>query len=95
VNAKRVSSTQCRAARAMLDWSIRKLSQQTGIANATLREYERGRDTLNSQQLHMLANALEKFGVSFTAASAGCGVILKWESVPSIDLQNVSSLGRL
>lgn len=34
---------QCRAARALLDWPQQRLAEESGIGNATIRNFEAGR----------------------------------------------------
>jgi transcriptional regulator with XRE-family HTH domain len=68
---------QCRAARALLDWTQADLSAATGISAVSLRAFERGgpmRDS-NAQRLRV---AFEKAGVEFIPENGGGpGVRLK------------------
>jgi transcriptional regulator with XRE-family HTH domain len=58
---------QCRAARALLDWSQQQLAEAAKIGNATIRNFEAGRSTPQYATLDVLQRALESAGVIFLA----------------------------
>lgn len=69
---------QCRAARALLDWTQTDLADRTGIAVSTVRGFESGRHTLMRSNMAMLQATLEQAGVVFIAADVmGPGVRLR------------------
>ena len=58
-----MTSTQVRAARAILGWSRQKLAEESGIPYGTLSDFESGRSRMISDSLGKLARALDKAGV--------------------------------
>jgi transcriptional regulator with XRE-family HTH domain len=61
---------QCRAARAILDWSQQDLADAAKVANATIRNFEAGRSEPRRAILEALQRALEAAGVEFIGAAA-------------------------
>ena len=63
-----LSSSQIRAARALLGWSGNDLADQSGIGITTLRRYELqdGIPSANTKVLLTIKNTLEKEGIEFT-----------------------------
>lgn len=61
---------QCRAARALLDWTQGRLSEETGLSALTIRSFENGRDARDSNR-RLLRLALEKAGVEFIDQNGG------------------------
>ena len=55
-----MTSTQVRAARAILGWSRQKLAEESGIPYGTLSDFESGRSRMISDSLGKLARALDK-----------------------------------
>lgn len=69
---------QCRAARALLDWSREQLSQASGVSLATLADFEVGKRRPYDRTLVDVQVALEKAGVEFIPQNGGgAGVRLK------------------
>jgi transcriptional regulator with XRE-family HTH domain len=60
--------SQCRAARALLNWTQEKLATGAGVAPSTLREFEAGRTEPKTQKAAAIRRALESGGVEFTSA---------------------------
>lgn len=58
---------QCRAARALLDWSAQSLANNAGVGVATVRRYESGHAVADAS-LVAIKQALVAAGVTFIAA---------------------------
>lgn len=58
---------QCRAARALLNWSQQQLADASRISNATIRNFESGRNAPQVATLWLLKSTLEGAGVVFLA----------------------------
>ena len=56
---------QCRAARALLNWSQTRLSEEAKVARATLAEFESGNRIPYARTLDDMRTALESAGVIF------------------------------
>jgi transcriptional regulator with XRE-family HTH domain len=75
-----ITPAQCRAARALLDWSQQQLADAAKIGNATIRNFESGKSSPQSATLDVLRRALEGAGVIFVEENGeGPGVRLKKE----------------
>ena len=63
-----VSSSQIKAARAMLGWSAIELANRSGIGSASIKRYEvqDGVPVANTKNLLAIRNALEVAGIEFT-----------------------------
>ena len=63
-----LSSSQIRAARALLGWSGTDLAEKSGVGITTLRRYElqKGIPSANTSVLLTLKNTLENAGIEFT-----------------------------
>ena len=63
-----ISSSQIKAARAMLGWSALKLAEFSGIGPATIRRYElqEGIPSANTNVLQKIKSVLELSGIQFT-----------------------------
>lgn len=73
-----ITPAQCRAARALIDWSQQQLAEAAKIGNATIRNFEGGKSEPQSSTLDVLRRALEKEGIEFIAENGGgAGVRLK------------------
>ncbi|PVE51881.1 helix-turn-helix transcriptional regulator [Rhizobium rhizogenes] len=75
------TALQCRAARAMLDWSPEELCEAAGVVPAELASFENGRSGSDPRLSDNLRAALEKAGISFidnnqTSAAGGPGLRL-------------------
>lgn len=69
-----ITPAQCRAARALLDWSQQQLADASKIGNATIRNFEGGKSAPQHATLDVLQRALESAGVEFIN---GTGVKLR------------------
>ena len=73
-----MSPAQCRAARALLDWSQQHLANTARIGNATIRNFEAGKSSLQRATLDVLQRCFESYGVIFLRENGeGPGVRLK------------------
>ena len=74
-----ITAEQCRAARAMLGWSQRKLAEAAAVAKATIVDFERGSRRPYERTLRDLRTVLERAGIEFLDADdqRGVGVCLK------------------
>lgn len=75
-----ISPAQCRAARALLKWTQQELAESAEIGNATIRNFESGKSTLQSATLRVLAQTLQAAGVTFLdngSVATGPGVALR------------------
>ncbi|MCB9988311.1 MAG: helix-turn-helix transcriptional regulator [Rhodospirillales bacterium] len=61
-----IKGYQIRAARALIDWSLKDVETACGITGQTVSNYEVGRSTLNAANLEKLIQCFEKEGVEFT-----------------------------
>jgi transcriptional regulator with XRE-family HTH domain len=63
-----LSSSQIRAARALLGWSGTDLAEKSGVGITTLRRYElhKGIPSANTNVLLALKDTLEQAGIEFT-----------------------------
>lgn len=60
-----ITPSQCRAARALLDWSQQQLAEQSGVGIVTVRQLEGGAHEARRATLQVVRNALEAAGVVF------------------------------
>jgi transcriptional regulator with XRE-family HTH domain len=60
-----ITPAQCRAARALLDWSQQQLAEASKIGNATIRNFEGGKSTPQHATLDVLGRAFEAAGIIF------------------------------
>lgn len=72
-----MTPAQCRAARALLDWSQVELATLAGVGVVTVRQFEAGTGSPRNATMEILMNTLELAGVEFVAGNgAGPGVRL-------------------
>jgi len=62
-----ITSAQIRAARALLNWSARELSERSGVSQSSIHRAERAkaRPSMHEQSLAAIKAALERYGVEF------------------------------
>jgi transcriptional regulator with XRE-family HTH domain len=75
-----ITSAQCRAARALIDWSREDLARASHVGSRTLVDFERGARQPHRRTLVDLRRALEEAGVVFIDENEqgnGPGVCLK------------------
>lgn len=63
---------QCKAARALLDWTAADLSKAADVSSDTLRSFESGRTkSLSAGNQDAVMRALEAAGIEFIAENGG------------------------
>ena len=60
-----ITAAQCRAARALLDWSQDQLSENAQVARATIADFERNTRLPMRQNMLSIMSALEAAGIAF------------------------------
>ncbi|WP_051014017.1 helix-turn-helix transcriptional regulator [Pararhodospirillum photometricum] len=63
-----ISAAQCRAARAMVEWSRDQLAEAAAVSKRTIVDFERGARAPQRSTLAAIQRALEDAGVRFTEA---------------------------
>ena len=58
-----ITPAQCRAARALLDWSQQDLAKAAHLGLSTIRDFEKSRRVPTHNNLHRIKLALEEAGV--------------------------------
>ncbi len=66
-----ISSAQCRAARALLDWTQDQLAEAAQVARPTIADFERNVRIPMKNNLLSIANALEAAGVKLIHENSG------------------------
>ncbi|GLS41594.1 transcriptional regulator [Mesorhizobium tianshanense] len=73
-----LTSAQCRAARALVDWSREKLSEQSKVSHRSIVDFERGAREPRLLTKEALVRALDAAGVEFIPENGGgAGVRLR------------------
>jgi predicted transcriptional regulator len=73
-----ITSEQCRAARALLDWSQQQLAQNAGVGVVTIHQLEAGTSEPRRSTLDVIRRCLEAGGVEFIDENGGgAGVRLR------------------
>ncbi|AMJ63406.1 hypothetical protein AXW83_02745 [Bosea sp. PAMC 26642] len=67
-----MTATQCRAARAGLDWKRDELARRAGVGLSTVASLERGERVPHGPNLKAIRLALEEAGVRFTEDGCVC-----------------------
>ncbi|MCB5362558.1 helix-turn-helix transcriptional regulator [Pusillimonas sp. CC-YST705] len=75
-----MTGSQCRAARALIEWSRDQLSAESGVAVQEISDFESGRVFPNEESCQSIRRALEEAGAVFLeeGAEGGVGVRLKY-----------------
>ncbi len=68
---QKLTGAQIRAARGILNWSVKELADNTGVSAATIRRLEETDGATGDEVLAPIARALLKAGASFYAAPTG------------------------
>lgn len=61
-----IMPAQCRAARALLDWTQPDLAEASGLGLSTVVDFERERRQVSEEAVSAIRRALEYNGVEFT-----------------------------
>lgn len=61
-----MNDAQCRAARALLNWSQTRLAEEAGLGLSTVVDFERARRAVSKDAFGKMKAALENAGVTFT-----------------------------
>ncbi|NJL50680.1 MAG: helix-turn-helix transcriptional regulator [Blastochloris sp.] len=73
-----MTPAQCRAARALIDWTQPRLAEAARVGLSTVVDFERDRRIVSAEPREALRRALEEAGVEFIAENGGGpGVRLK------------------
>jgi transcriptional regulator with XRE-family HTH domain len=73
-----MTSAQIRAARGLVSWTVRDLSERSGVHRNTITNIETGKSGGEAETLKAVQRALEKAGVIFIAENGdGPGVRLR------------------
>ncbi len=62
---------QCRAARALLDWTVDRLAERARVAKETIIEFETGRRVPQGRTLQAIQRTLEVSGIVFIPENGG------------------------
>lgn len=68
---KHVTSAQIRAARGLLNWSVRELSERSGAHRNTITNFETGKSGGDPKTIAAIRAALEAAGVQFIDRNGG------------------------
>jgi predicted transcriptional regulator len=71
-----ISGAQVRAARAIVNWSVRDLAEASGVSSSTIRRIEEDAgvpETRDTRKLGVIRKTLEDAGVDFLPAAEGKG----------------------
>jgi len=76
-----ITPAQCRAARALIQWSQQQLADEAKVGVVTVRQFELGGTTPRNSTLDVMQRALEAAGIVFVAdgesSNEGEGVRMK------------------
>lgn len=73
-----ITPSQCRAARALLRWTIQHLAGESGLGVSTIGTFEQEKHTPTRANLTLLRMVLEREGVEFLPATTGGGDGVRW-----------------
>lgn len=80
-----IKPPQCRAARALLDWTQSDLAERTAISSVSIRAFEKGGE-MRESNLRLIKLTFESAGIIFQdegeTVPGGIGVRLKSDSEP-------------
>ncbi len=66
-----LTSAQCRAARALLDWTQQSLAKEAGVSESSVVDLERERRAVSPEILGRIAAALKRAGVKLIPENGG------------------------
>ncbi len=73
INKRVASPAQCRAARALLNWTQAVLAERAGVARKTIADFELATRTLHIRTRRDITTTLEAAGIEFTWSENGNG----------------------
>ena len=77
-----MTPAQCRAARALIDWTQADLARSAAVGEVTIRQFERGASEPRRAILAALRRTLEQAGIRFIdGRGGGPGVRLREDSL--------------
>ena len=89
-----ITGPQCRAARALVEFTRERLAQLSGIDAGTIEHFERKIGSPSDEQLQTLQEVLEKVGAQFIWENGGgLGVRLKFNRSESKRIANMENEG--
>ncbi|TNC16503.1 helix-turn-helix transcriptional regulator [Methylobacterium terricola] len=68
---KLISGPQCRAARALLDWSREDLAEASKVSRAAIADFEAGKRQVRERTVDDIREAFEKAGLEFIPENGG------------------------
>lgn len=68
---KTLTAGQCRAARALLDWSREDLARESKVSRAAIADFETAKRQVRERTTDDLLSALEAAGIEFIPANGG------------------------
>lgn len=71
LDGKSISSSQCRAARALLNWSREELAAASKVSRAAIADFETDKRVVRERTTDDLRSALETGGVEFIPGNGG------------------------
>ncbi|MGU3358922.1 helix-turn-helix domain-containing protein [Methylobacterium sp. M6A4_1b] len=74
-----MNAAQCRAARALLDWTQPRLAEAAGVGLSTVVDFEKERRAVSAEAVGKVAAALQAAGIEFTNGGKPGGVRLAIE----------------
>lgn len=89
-----ITGPQCRAARALVEFSRDRLAQLSGIDATTIEQFERKLGKPSDTQIEALIETLEKAGAQFIPENGGgAGVRLKFNRSETKRIANLENEG--
>ena len=74
---------QCRAGRAMLEWSRDELAKESGLSDRTITDFERGARDPHDNNKRSMRDAFERAGLEFIPENGGgVGIRFRERSTP-------------
>lgn len=89
-----ITGPQCRAARALVEFTRERLAQLSGINAETIEHFERKIGSPSDEQIKLLQDTLEKVGAQFIWENGGgIGVRLKFNRSEAKRIANMENEG--
>ena len=78
-----LSPMQCRAARALLDWTQQELADNAQVSRATIRDFELGKHDAHRSTERLILETLSAAGITLAVdPELGTGVFLRLQKTP-------------